>query len=101
MFTLSVLADRLRSGAPTFSAWAVSPIRQLPYCLHAKGSTRSRSICSLMHILRRHGMSHAPRYSSGKARHRQDSVGEFATASRLLEAGAASVIWPRRETPEP
>jgi len=101
MFTINVLADRLRSGAPTFSAWCGLPDP-------ATAGLLAREGFDAITIDMQHGaidfaatVQAIPLVTAaGKPAIVRIPVGEFATASRLLDAGASAVISPMINTVE-
>jgi 4-hydroxy-2-oxoheptanedioate aldolase len=89
------LADRLRSGAPAFAAWCGIPDPLVPEILVREGFD-----CAVVDM--QHGaydyasasQAIANVAGAGKAVIVRPPVGEFTTASRMLDAGAAGIIAP-------
>jgi 4-hydroxy-2-oxoheptanedioate aldolase len=101
MFTINALADRLRSGEPTLSAWCGLPDP-------ATAGLLAREGFDAITIDMQHGaidfaatVRTIPLVTAaGKPTIVRIPVGEFATASRLLDAGASAVISPMINTVE-
>jgi 4-hydroxy-2-oxoheptanedioate aldolase len=95
MPTISILADKLRSGTPVPSAWCGLPDPSVAGLLAREGF-------DAVTIDMQHGaidfaatVQAIPLVAAaGKPALVRIPVGEFATASRLLDAGASAVISP-------
>jgi 4-hydroxy-2-oxoheptanedioate aldolase len=95
MTTISILADKLRSGTPVLSAWCGLPDPSVAGLLAREGF-------DAITIDVQHGaidfaatVRAIPLVAAaGKPTLVRIPVGEFATASRLLDAGASAVIAP-------
>ncbi|WP_404286811.1 HpcH/HpaI aldolase/citrate lyase family protein [Microvirga sp. RSM25] len=95
MTTISILADQLRSGSPVLSAWCGLPDPSVAGLLAREGF-------DAITIDMQHGaidfavtVRAIPLVAAaGKPTLVRIPVGEFATASRLLDAGASAVIAP-------
>ena len=95
MAAITALADRLRSGVPAFAAWCGLPDPAIAGLLAREGF--DAVVIDLQHgaidfaaTLRAIPLVAA----AGKPALVRIPVGEFATASRLLDAGASAVIAP-------
>src|SRR5215211_3344710 len=99
MSSVSGLADRLRSGSPVLSAWCAIPEPSVAGLLAREGF-------DAVTLDMQHGavdFATAVRAlpllaAAGKPALVRVPVGEFATASRMLDAGAAAVIAPMINT---
>ena len=95
MAAITALADRLRSGVPALAAWCGLPDPAIAGLLAREGF--DAVVVDMQHgaidfaaILRAIPLVAA----AGKPAIARIPVGEFATASRLLDAGASAVIAP-------
>jgi 4-hydroxy-2-oxoheptanedioate aldolase len=95
MSTIALLADRLRSGSPAFTAWCGLPEPAVAGLL-------AREDFDAVTLDMQHGMIDLAGTlqaipvvaGAGKPALARIPVGEFATASRVLDAGASAVIAP-------
>ena len=102
MSTVAALAERLRAGTPAFTAWCGLPEPAVAGAPRAREpSTPSRSTCSTARSTspRRSGRSRSSPPPASR-RIARIPVGDFATASQLLDAGASAIIAPMINTVE-
>ena len=93
------LAERIRSGAPAFAAWCGIPDPLVPEIMVREGFD-----CAVLDM--QHGaydyaiavQAIANVAAAGKGSIVRIPVGEFTTASRMLDAGAAGIIAPMVNT---
>lgn len=101
MSTVTALSERLRSGKPAFTAWCGLPEPAIPGIL-------ARAAFDAVTLDMQHGaidlaatIAAIPVIAgAGKPAMARIPVGEFATASKLLDAGASAVIAPMINTIE-
>ena len=101
MSSVSALSDRLRSGSPVLSAWCGIPEPAVAGLLAREGFDAvtldmQHGAVDLAAAIRALPLVAA----AGKPALVRVPVGEFATASRILDAGAAAVIAPMINTVE-
>jgi 4-hydroxy-2-oxoheptanedioate aldolase len=99
--SLTALAERLREGGPLFSAWCGLPEPSLAGLLareefDAVALDMQHGVIDFAAVVRAIPLIAA----AGKPAIARVPVGEFATASRLLDAGAAAIIAPMINTVE-
>jgi 4-hydroxy-2-oxoheptanedioate aldolase len=99
--TIPLLADRLRGGKPVLSAWCGIPDPLVPAALAAEGFDAvtldmQHGVIDLEGVIRAIPAIAA----AGKPALARIPVGDFASASKLLDNGAAAVVAPMINTLE-